>query len=380
MKTLQNLARKGRTIIVTIHQPRSEIWGLFDNIILLTRGKPAYAGSADECLPYFENLGHKMPPFTNPAEHVIDIVSVDNRSEEAEATAQLRVNRLTEAWREHASTMQTEKISGEQASTVQKSTKGSRARDISLLQQIRVLTARTWVVTLRDPMGMFGSLVEAITMAVIIGWIFLQLDGSLSGIRSRQGALYIASAMQGYLILLYETYRLTIDIHVFDEEARQGVVGIPAFLISRRLARLLIEDIPVPLIFSIIFYFMAGFRKDGEVFLTFFSVILLEQYIAVCFATVCVAVSRNFAGVSARTFEMPGWLTSDRQAWSRISRTRCNRWRAATSSSQTRYQSTSDGQNGPPTCFTLSARWLQTSSQVNSTTVRLKAVPRIPHV
>ncbi|KAJ4347215.1 uncharacterized protein N0V89_011154 [Didymosphaeria variabile] len=298
VKTLQNLARKGRTIIVTIHQPRSEIWSLFDNIILLTRGKPAYAGSADECLPYFQSLGHEMPPFTNPAEYLIDVVSVDNRSEEAEAAAQIRVDRITEAWRERSSKLQAEKENNEKGSSIAPSSKRSPARHISLLQQIRVLTSRTWIVTLRDPMGMFGSLVEAITMAVIIGWIFLQLDGTLSGIRSRQGALYIASAMQGYLILLYETYRLTIDIHVFDEEARQGVVGIPAFLISRRLARLLIEDIPVPLIFSIIFYFMAGFRKDGEVFLTFFSVILLEQYIAVCFAMVCVAVSRNFAGAS----------------------------------------------------------------------------------
>lgn len=250
-----------------------------------------------------------MPPFTNPAEHLIDIVSVDNRNEEAEAAAQVRVDRITQAWREHSSISEPEKDTTLQAITVNKSRKGLKANEISLVQQIRVLTARTWIVTLRDPMGMFGSLVEAIVMAVIIGWIFLQLDGSLSGIRSRQGALYIASGLQGYLILLYETYRLTIDIHVFDEEARQGVVGIPAFLISRRLARLLIEDIPVPLIFSIIFYFMAGFRKDGQVFLTFFSVILLEQYITVCFAMVCVAVSRNFAGVSIN--ELPTVASTD---------------------------------------------------------------------
>lgn len=30
MKTLKSLAKKGRTIITTIHQPRSEIWGLLD--------------------------------------------------------------------------------------------------------------------------------------------------------------------------------------------------------------------------------------------------------------------------------------------------------------------------------------------------------------
>jgi hypothetical protein len=298
-----------------VHQPRSEIWSLFDNIILLTRGKPAYAGSANECLPYFQSLGHEMPPFTNPAEYLIDVASVDNRSEEAEAAAQLRVDRITEAWRGQSSKLQTERDLNEKAASVGHLSKSSPRNHISLLQQTRVLTSRTWIVTVRDPMGMFGSLVEAITMAVIIGWIFLQVDGSLSGIRSRQGALYIASAMQGYLILLYETYRLTIDIHVFDEEARQGVVGIPAFLISRRLARLLIEDVPVPLIFSIIFYFMAGFRKDGEVFLTFFSIILLEQYIAVCFAMVCVAVSRNFAGVSSRTCKAKIALTFDRQAW-----------------------------------------------------------------
>jgi ABC-type multidrug transport system ATPase subunit len=31
VRTLKSLAGKGRTIITTIHQPRSEIWGLFDN-------------------------------------------------------------------------------------------------------------------------------------------------------------------------------------------------------------------------------------------------------------------------------------------------------------------------------------------------------------
>jgi ABC-type multidrug transport system ATPase subunit len=299
VKTLQNLARKGRTIIVTIHQPRSEIWSLFDNVILLTRGSPAYAGSAKECLSYFAKLGHEMPPFTNPAEHLIDIVSVDNRSEEAEAAAEERVERIKGAWRQHCERNLREKDEQRFAAATAESKPNTLSLGhSSVVQQIRVLTARTWVVTIRDPMGMLGSLLEAISMAIITGWIFLQVDGSLSGIRSRQGALYNAAALQGYLILLFETYRLTDDIQLFDEEARQGVVSIPAFLISRRLARFFIEDLPVPLIFSLIYYFMVGFRADGGEFLTFFSVILLEHYIAVCFAMVCVAVSRNFAGAS----------------------------------------------------------------------------------
>ena len=164
--------------------------------------------------------------------------------------------------------------------------------------QIRILTERTLKVTFRDPLGLAGSMLEATTMAVITGWIFLQLDGSLSGIRSREGAIYTAASLQGYLILIFETYRLTIDIQLFDREYGEGVISVPSFLISRRLARLLVEDVIVPLIFSVIFYFMAGFRPLASQFFVFFGVTLLTQAIAVNYATVCVGVSRNFAGAS----------------------------------------------------------------------------------
>jgi hypothetical protein len=245
-----------------VHQPRSEIWSLFDNLILLTKGSPAYAGSATQCLNYFAKLGHEMPAFTNPAEHLIDIVSIDNRSEEAETVAQARVGRIVTAWREELSRSTSEKGQSESMAI------GIRADSIiktkersSFLRQVHALTERTFKVTTRDPMGMFGCLVEALAMSIITGWIFLQIDGSLSGIRSRQGALYTAVALQGYLILLYETYRLTIDVQLFDEESRQGVVGIPAFLISRRLARLLIEDIPVSPLFGSILEDFANFHS-----------------------------------------------------------------------------------------------------------------------
>ena len=58
--TLKSLASKGRTIIMTIHQPRSEIWRLFDHVMLLANGSLLYSGSAPGCLSYFENIGHVM--------------------------------------------------------------------------------------------------------------------------------------------------------------------------------------------------------------------------------------------------------------------------------------------------------------------------------
>lgn len=298
VQTLKALAKQGRTIIVTIHQPRSEIWGLFDRIILLSRGSPLYSGPVSECLPHFESLGYTLPTFVNPAEHLIDIAAVDVRSAELEATSSARVDGMKQAWK---------KVSESQASLVldQNSSNQLESQTVTLhnqrsplSRQIRVLTARTWKVTLRDPLGVASSLVEATALGVLMGWIFLSLDGTLSGIRSREGALYTAASLQGYLVLLFEVYRLTVDIKLFDRERGEGVVGVPAFLISRRLARLFIEDIPVPLIFSVIFYFMAGFRADAGQFFIFFAITLLSQYISVTFAMLCVAASRDYAGSS----------------------------------------------------------------------------------
>jgi len=300
IRTLKMLSSKGRTVIVTIHQPRSEIWGLFDHLILLSGGSPIYSGPAAECLGCFARQGHNLPAFVNPAEFLIDLAAVDTRTEESEIRSVARVEALKQMWKqtslESIPKTYEDRRPNNRVSITSHAYAGKPSAAVG--RQIKVLTARTFKMTYRDPMGMAGSLLEAITMGVIMGIIFLQLDGSLAGIRSREGALYTAAALQGYLILLFETYRLTVDIELFDRERSEGVVNVPAFLVSRRLARIFVEDVPVPFIFSVIFYFTVGFRAEASQFFVFFAISVLMQYIAVTFAMTCVSVSRHFAGAS----------------------------------------------------------------------------------
>jgi ABC-type multidrug transport system ATPase subunit len=300
VRTLKNLARKGRTIITTIHQPRSEIWGMFDGLVILTRGSPVYSGKANECISWFKKIGMELPPFVNPAEFLIDIAAIDNRTPELEAASSERVERLKSAWAEESSKRHghlDEKASDLRSAVPQNPSENSRLHS-PFIRQTRVLTSRTFLTTYRDPMGMFGSLAEAILLGVMSGWVFLHLARDQSGIRSREGALYNAAALQGYLILIFETYRLSIDIQLFDREHNENVVDVIPFLLSRRIARFPMEDFPVPLIFSLIFYWMAGFRAEASTFLVFFSVVLLSQYIAVTFAMACIAMARSFSAAS----------------------------------------------------------------------------------
>lgn len=300
MATLKHLSKTGRTVVASIHQPRSEIWNLLeegDRVILLSQGSPVYIGTPDRALRHFEEQGHVLPTFVNPAEYLIDLAAVDIRSDDLEAASQARVESLKIAWRTTENLRLQEKADSINPIHSQV-VRAYSPQQVATKRQFAVLTRRGFKVTVRDPMGLAGSMFEAIGMAVLTGWIFYQLDGSLSGIRSREGALYNAASLQGYLILLYECYRLTIDIQLFDREHNEGVVGVGPFLLSRRVSRFLLEDLPVPLFYSIIYYFMVGLQPTATSFFIFFAYILATHYIAVCLGMVCVSISRDFAGAS----------------------------------------------------------------------------------
>lgn len=306
VRTLKNLAAKGRTVIVTIHQPRSEIWGLFDNLILLSRGgSPVYSGPVAESLPWFDNLGFRMPPFVNPAEHLVDLAAVDNRTPELEAESLGRVEQLKAAWleengRRFASPAEKKGLAEAHAPALRGMAlrRQHNTNATSFARQMRVMTSRTFKTTYRDPMGMMAAIMQAVVMGLCTGYIFYQLGRDQAGIRSRQGFLYTTSALEGYLFLVFEVYRLTQEIGVFDREHSEGCATALPFLASRRIARFITEDFPVPLIFAVISYWMAGLDQEPSRFLTYFGIVLLNHYIAVTCAMCCVTASRNFPGAS----------------------------------------------------------------------------------
>ncbi|GMM54940.1 putative ATP-dependent permease [Maudiozyma humilis] len=62
-----------RTLVFSIHQPRSNIFNLFDKLVLLSSGKMIYSGDAVNVNEYLYNSGFKCPPNYNIADYLIDI-------------------------------------------------------------------------------------------------------------------------------------------------------------------------------------------------------------------------------------------------------------------------------------------------------------------
>ncbi|KAM9960796.1 hypothetical protein ACTFIW_009946 [Dictyostelium discoideum] len=75
MSALKKLAKSGRTIICTIHQPRSNIYDMFDNLLLLGDGNTIYYGKANKALEYFNANGYHCSEKTNPADFFLDLIN-----------------------------------------------------------------------------------------------------------------------------------------------------------------------------------------------------------------------------------------------------------------------------------------------------------------
>ncbi|KAL1925335.1 uncharacterized protein VTP21DRAFT_218 [Calcarisporiella thermophila] len=70
---VQMARRYNRTVIFTIHQPRSNIFALFDQLVLMANGHLVYSGDAQRCQGYFEGIGHPCPVGFNIADYLVDL-------------------------------------------------------------------------------------------------------------------------------------------------------------------------------------------------------------------------------------------------------------------------------------------------------------------
>ena len=68
VKTLYRLAKGNRLVLISLHQPRSDIFRLFDLVLLMTSGTTIYLGAAQHMVQYFTAIGHPCPRYSNPAD------------------------------------------------------------------------------------------------------------------------------------------------------------------------------------------------------------------------------------------------------------------------------------------------------------------------
>ena len=64
-----------RIVLFSIHQPTSDIFHLFTNIVLMNAGRIIFQGSVQEAQTLFNNMGLICPSLYNPAEFYVNKIS-----------------------------------------------------------------------------------------------------------------------------------------------------------------------------------------------------------------------------------------------------------------------------------------------------------------
>ncbi|KAG6158116.1 hypothetical protein E4U35_005030 [Claviceps purpurea] len=95
VESLVTLAKNyQRTVVFTIHQPRSNIVALFDRLVLLAKGNTVFSGPFAHCQSYFDSIGYKCPPGHNIADYLVDL-TMQTRSKTSFGGASMIANAMS---------------------------------------------------------------------------------------------------------------------------------------------------------------------------------------------------------------------------------------------------------------------------------------------
>ncbi|KAI5960485.1 hypothetical protein CANMA_003997 [Candida margitis] len=301
VKLLHKLASNtyGITVILSIHQPRPEICDLFDKVCLLTKGgRLVYFGNLkDEAMSYFSKLGY--PPEMNQhiSDHVMSLSVKDSSTIDNESRSAARINHLVETWKNDHYYEYNSTPKKDQASFLAnlKLFATPKQDQISFMQELIVSTKRTFKLTYRDIQTLLVLNLGFVFLAVTLGWMFYRPKHDLAGIRSLVSVQYVVLEVVGFCAMFIEVERLwNTDGAYFFREYQEHVLSIPVFIISRRLAKFLLEDLPMTIIFSVITFFMWGLRVGGgSHFGIYFTVTLLVQLACMSSTLLIYAISSS---------------------------------------------------------------------------------------
>lgn len=73
IRLLKNLAKQGRTVVCTIHQPSATIFSLFDNVYVMARGQCIFQGEPNVLVRYLSYVNMECPLTYSPCDYIIEL-------------------------------------------------------------------------------------------------------------------------------------------------------------------------------------------------------------------------------------------------------------------------------------------------------------------
>ncbi|CAN6879973.1 unnamed protein product [Brassica oleracea] len=275
VSVLWELARGGRTVVTTIHQPSSRLFYMFDKILLLSEGNPIYFGLGSNAMDYFASVGYSPSvERVNPSDFLLDIAngigSDESQRPEALKTALVAVYKTNlldnvindlkghdDHYNQSVESLGDSKRFGDWPTT--------------WWQQFCVLSKRGLKQRRHDSFSGL-KIGQVLFVSLLCGLLWWKTD--LAHLQDQLGLLFFMSSFWAFFPLFQQIFTFPQERKMLEKERSSGMYRLSSYFMSRVVGDLPMELI-LPTIFLIITYWMAGLNpKPVNFFLTLLTLLL----------------------------------------------------------------------------------------------------------
>ncbi|KAG5306219.1 ABCG4 protein, partial [Acromyrmex insinuator] len=282
---LHNMAKTNCTVICVIHQPSSQMISLFDNIMVLNRGRCMYCGPKSEILNIYGMAGFTCPSFYNIAEFVLEVIT-EQRDGDLENLYKICHDEC-EKIRLHSKHNENEldslTDSEQKCKTHDINTSINRvALKKSTWQQQRILFLRALICIWRDTMLTQLRLATHIIVGLLLGTVFYNFGDNAENAASNTACLFFILIFLFFSNAMPAMQTFPTEAAVFLQEHLNNWYSLKAYYSVKVLT-----DLPIQIFcvssFLFISYYMTGQPMEYDRFLQMWSVCLLVTIIGQTF-------------------------------------------------------------------------------------------------
>ncbi|XP_050431841.1 protein white [Adelges cooleyi] len=298
VSVLKSMSTKGKTIVCTIHQPSSEVYSMFDKILLLASGRTAFLGTPNEAIEFFKMLGVTCPKNHNPADFFIQLLAVVPTQEVASYET---IDTVCEAY-ENSKYKQNMMDHQHDLTAMKKNTLDLSPQRLAnrspykatWLEQFSAVFWRSWLSVKKEPTITKVRIVQTVMVASLISFIFYNQHPDQDGVTNINGALFMCISNMTFQNVLAVINVFCSELPVFMREHHNGMYRTDVYFLCKTIAEVPIF-LAIPVIFTAIMYYLIGLNPKLIHFLTAVLIITLVSLVAVSFGYLISCVSGSIS-------------------------------------------------------------------------------------
>ncbi|CAF4586381.1 unnamed protein product [Rotaria sp. Silwood2] len=310
LSVLRELTLQGKTIITSIHQPSSQVFQSFDQLILLADGKTVFMGEPGNAIDYFATLGYESPPRYNPADFIMDLVNQDTKVREELKEAYIKnkyfINKnksynqmeqssqlyLTESQKYLIGEPNGSEIDLINENNIQLITENNNCKwPISFTAQIYILFSRNWILTSKAQFSKLNC-IQALCMSILYGLLWLRMKLKEDALRDRISFIFFMMIFWPLEICFQGILSIPSERSVINKERASGSFRLSAYYIAKCLSESPLKLI-LPSISFTIAYWMTNLNPSFPIFLGILAFLLMVVLVAESFGVLLGALFRN---------------------------------------------------------------------------------------